>query len=88
MDTDIIVKVTAEGQLELPPEIQRQIKPGDEYRISVTEDSIIFKKKKKPLTWTELSRRIEELGTDPNQPTLQEISEMVKEVRRERRSQK
>ncbi|WP_293136693.1 hypothetical protein [Okeania sp. SIO3I5] len=28
-------------------------------------------------------KRIEELGADRNQPSLQEISEMVKEVRRE-----
>ena len=83
MDTDI-VKVTPEGQLELPSEIQAQLRPGDEYKISMTEDSIVFKKVQKPLTWAELSWR-EQLGSDPNQPTLQEISEMVKEIRQERR---
>lgn len=84
MDTDI-VKVTPEGQLELPFEIQTQLRPGDEYKISITEDSIVFKKVQKPLTWAELSWRIEQLGSDPHQPTLQEISEMVKEIRQERR---
>lgn len=83
MDTEIIVKVTADSQLELPPEIQAKLRPGDKYKASVAEDSIVFKKVQKPLTWTELSQQIEELGSDPNQPTLQEISEIVKEVRQE-----
>ncbi len=87
MDTDFVVKVTPLCQIELPSEIQAQLHPGDEYKVSVTEDSIVLKKIQQPLTWAELSRRIEELGPDPNQPTLQEISEMVKEVRRERSSQ-
>jgi bifunctional DNA-binding transcriptional regulator/antitoxin component of YhaV-PrlF toxin-antitoxin module len=87
MDTDLIVKVTPEGQIELPSEIQAQLRPGDEYIVSVAQDSIVLKKIQKHISWADLSRRIEELGPDPNQPSLQEISEMVKEVRRERRSQ-
>ncbi len=46
----------------------------------------MLKKIQQPLDLNEWFRQIEELGSDPNQPTLQEISEMVKEVRRERRS--
>ncbi len=87
MDTDLIVKVTPEGQIELPSEIQAQLRPGDEYIVSVAQDSIVLKKIQKHITWADLSQRIEELGPDPNQPSLQEISEMLKEVRRERRSQ-
>ena len=86
MDTDLIVKVTPEGQIELPSEIQAQLRPGDEYVVSVAEDSIVLKKIQKSLELDEWFQRIEELGPDPNQPTLQEISEMVKEVRKERRS--
>lgn len=86
MDTDFVVKVTPEGQLEVPSEIQAKLRPGDEYIVSVTKDSIVFKKIQQSLDLNEWFRRIEELGPDPNQPTLQEISEMVKEVRRERRS--
>ncbi len=33
METDILVKVTAEGQLELPAEIQAKLSPGDEYMV-------------------------------------------------------
>ncbi|MBR8835214.1 MAG: AbrB/MazE/SpoVT family DNA-binding domain-containing protein [Stigonema ocellatum SAG 48.90 = DSM 106950] len=86
MDTDFVVKVTPEGQMELPSEIQAQLHPGDEYKISVTEDSIVLQKIQKPLDLNQWFQRIEELGSDPNQPTLEEINEMVKEVRRERRS--
>ncbi|BAZ20457.1 hypothetical protein NIES4073_13330 [Kalymmatonema gypsitolerans NIES-4073] len=86
MDTNLIVKVTPEGQIELPSEIQAQLRPGDEYVVSVAEGSIVLKKIQKSLELDEWFQRIEELGPDPNQPTLQEISEMVKEVRKERRS--
>lgn len=47
-----------------------------------TEDSILFKKIQKPLQFSKLRRRVEALGLDPEQPTLEEISEMVREVRR------
>jgi hypothetical protein len=86
VDTSIIARVTAQGKLEIPPEVLAKLQPFAEYEVSVTEDEIVFKKIRKPLTWDELSRRIEQLEPDPNQPSLQEISEMVKEVRRERRS--
>lgn len=86
METDILVKVTAEGQLELPAEIQAKLSPGDEYMVTITEAEIVMKKIRKPLTWSELSQIIEESEPDPDQPSLEEISEIVKEVRRERRS--
>ncbi|MBW4479583.1 MAG: AbrB/MazE/SpoVT family DNA-binding domain-containing protein [Tolypothrix brevis GSE-NOS-MK-07-07A] len=86
METDILIKVTAEGQLELPAEIQAKLSPGDEYMVSITEAEIVLKKVRKPLTWNELSQILEESEPDPNQPSLEEISEIVKEVRRERRS--
>ena len=74
-----------EGELELPDEIKAQLRPGDEYQVSLREDSIVLKKIQKELDIKEWFRRIEELGPDPNQPTLEEISKMVKEVRREKR---
>jgi hypothetical protein len=86
VDTGITARVTAQGKLEVPLEVLAKLQPFAEYEVSVTEDEIVFKKIRKPLTWDELSQRIEKLGPDPNQPSLQEISEMVKEVRRERRS--
>ncbi len=87
MDTDNIVSITTDGKLELPAKIQRQIKPGS-YKVSMKEDSIILEKIQPPLDLNNWFRRIEELGPDPNQPSLQEISEMVKEVRRERKFDK
>ncbi len=87
MDTDNIVSITTDGKLELPAKIQRQIKPGS-YKVSMKEDSIILEKIQPPLDLNNWFRRIEELGPYPNQPSLQEISEMVKEVRRERKFDK
>ncbi len=78
-----IVSITKNRQLELPPEIQAKLNPGDEYMIWETGDSILFKKLQKPLQFSELRRRVEALGPDPAQPTLEEISEMVREVRRQ-----
>jgi hypothetical protein len=43
-------------------------------------------KQQDTLTWEELSQRIEAAGVDPDRPSLQEISEIVKEVRKSRRA--
>ncbi|NEP77555.1 MAG: hypothetical protein F6K17_04895 [Okeania sp. SIO3C4] len=47
MDKDNIVSITADGKFELPTKIQRQIKPGDRHKVSITEDSIDISKNKK-----------------------------------------
>jgi hypothetical protein len=82
MTTDTIVKITADKNIELPPEIQDQLTPGQQYKIYLSEDKIILEKVEKTLTWAELSQRIESQGEDPNQPSLEEIGQMVKEVRK------
>lgn len=43
-------------------------------------------KQQDTLTWEELSQRIEAAGVDPDRPSLQEISEIVKEVRKSRKT--
>ncbi|MEH2452978.1 hypothetical protein [Nostoc sp.] len=68
------------GEIELPDEIKAQFGPGDEYQVFLIENSIVLKKIQKELDIKEWFRRIEELGPDPNQPTLEEISKIVKEV--------
>ncbi len=79
----MIVKVTDDGKLEIPSELLEKLKPLTEYEVSVTEDEIVFKKIRQPLTLKELRRRVQEAGLDSNQPTLEEISQIVKEVRQE-----
>ncbi|MBN3951505.1 MAG: hypothetical protein HWQ38_35560 [Nostoc sp. NMS7] len=79
---DFVIKVMPKGELELPDEIKAQLRPGDEYEVSLIEDSIVLKKIQKDLDIKEWFRIIEELSPDPNQPTLEEISKIVKEVRR------
>ena len=77
------VSVTSDRQLELPSEIQAMLQPGDEYVIFQTEDTLTFKKVSRPITFAEMTTRINALGVDPEEPTLQEISQMVREVRHE-----
>ncbi|MBD2132774.1 MAG: hypothetical protein ACKO9I_22520 [Sphaerospermopsis kisseleviana] len=84
MTTKLIAKVTSEGKLEIPPEILQQLQPESEYEITVTERSIILEKKSN--STVDLDKFLEELDQlepDPEQPTLEEISEIVKEVRQE-----
>lgn len=84
MDTNIIARVTAQGELEIPPEILTQLQPFTEYEVSVTADEIVFKKISTPtVDLDEFLQRLEKLEPDPNQPSLQEISDIVKEVRQE-----
>ena len=85
MEANAVVEVTPEGKLDLPPEIQHRIKPGDRYRVSMTDNSIVFEKIPQSVDVDEWFQHIEELGPDPDQLSLEKISDLVKEVRRERR---
>lgn len=78
-----IAKVTSEGKLEIPPEILQQLQPLTEYEILVTENEIKLTKTKKKLSLDELFQRIDKTEPDPDEPSLEEISEIVKEVRQE-----
>ena len=40
------------------------------------------------ITLDEIRRRVKEAGEDPNQPTLEEISQIVKEVRKNNENKK
>ncbi len=83
MKTKLIAKVSADGKLEIPSEILAQLQPLSEYEIIVTENEIKLTKTKQKLTLNELFQLIDEAQPDPDQPTLAEISEIVKEVRQE-----
>ena len=87
MTVELLTKVTPEGQLELPPEVRERLQPGDEYQIVLTDNQIVLNKVGLQLTWDELSRRIEEQEPDPNQLSMEEVCEIVKEVRQEMRGQ-
>jgi len=54
----------------------------DEYKIVITKNAIVLEKVTKPEVDIDgFLEEIEELEPDPNQPSLEEISEVVKEVR-------
>jgi len=78
-----IARVTAEGTLEIPLEILKQLQPLTEYEIALTENEIKLTKTQPKLTLDELWQRVDEAGQDPEQPSLEEISQVVNDVRQE-----
>ncbi|MEG4027931.1 MULTISPECIES: hypothetical protein [unclassified Microcoleus] len=84
LKSNITVPVNADGKLEIPAEIEAQLKPGDRYAVTVTGDSIVFQKIA-GFDWEEWERRRESLPPDPNPMTMEEICEIVREVRRDKR---
>ncbi|MHC5613059.1 MAG: hypothetical protein ACYTXA_19165 [Nostoc sp.] len=42
MQTDPIIIVTDEKQINLPAEIESQLIPGDEYRVMIKENCIVL----------------------------------------------
>lgn len=83
--SNITVAVSRDGKLEIPAEIESQLKSGDKYTVTVTEDSMVFQKVKIDFDWEELRRRRESLPPDPNPMTIEEICEIVREVRHEKK---
>lgn len=86
LKSNITVPVSAGGKLEIPAEIESQLKPGDRYTVTVTADSIVFQKVV-GFDWEEWERRIEAASPDPDELTMEEICELVREVRREKGSE-
>ncbi len=86
VETGIIVTVSADGKLELPPELQAQLKPFTRYEVFMANDEIVLKKIPKSSAWLALSARINSEEHDLEQPSLEEITEIVKETRRLRRA--
>jgi bifunctional DNA-binding transcriptional regulator/antitoxin component of YhaV-PrlF toxin-antitoxin module len=76
-----VLQVTAQGQLELPPEISSELQPGDEFVIWQEEDTIVLKRLQKSQDFSQLWQKIDELGDDPEQPSIEELTAMVKKVR-------
>ncbi|MDZ8184670.1 MAG: hypothetical protein RMX96_07455 [Nostoc sp. ChiSLP02] len=83
MNAISIAKVIADRNLEIPSKVLEKLEPCTEYEVSVTENEIVFKKTNHRLTLKALRQRVTQAGSDPNQPTLEEISQILKEVRQE-----
>jgi len=86
--SNITVAVSPDGKLEIPAEVESQLKSGDKYTVTVTEDSIVFQKMKAGFDWEEFRRRRDSLPPDPNPMTIEEICEIVWEVRHEKKSER
>jgi len=80
--------LTFTTDIEEMQKLQAELEASDQYEVSVTSNEIIFKKiSPNVLSWEDLSQRIDAAGEDPEQPSLQEISEIVREVRKSRRAE-
>lgn len=86
LKSNITVPVNPDGKLEIPAEIEAQLKPGDRYTVTVTADNIVFQKVA-GFDWEEWERRVEAASPDPDELTMEEICELVREVRHEKRSE-
>lgn len=82
MNTTITINFTPEGKLELPPEISQIFSEGEQYSVQINSDTISFKKVPK-FDWNQWKKSLEEAEDDPEQPTTEEICEIIREVRRE-----
>ena len=81
--------LTFTTDIEEIQKLQAEFESSDRYEVSVTQNEIVFKKiSPNVLTWEDLSQRIEATGEDPEQPSLQEINEIVRDVRKSRRAEK
>ncbi len=86
LKSNITVPVNPDGKLAIPAEIEAQLKPGDRYTVTVTADNIVFQKVA-GFDWEEWERRVEAASPDPDELTMEEICELVREVRREKGSE-
>ncbi len=82
MQTIITVNVTPEGRLELPPEISQIFCDGEQYSVIVNTDTISFQKVSQ-LTWDQLRKKREQIESEIEDITTEEICEIVREVRQE-----
>ncbi|WP_017295378.1 hypothetical protein [Geminocystis herdmanii] len=82
METTITVTFSDEGKLELPSEISQIFSDGEQYSVITKDDTVIFQKVPK-FDWDDWEKRLDEAGDDPDKMTIEEICEIVREVRRE-----
>jgi bifunctional DNA-binding transcriptional regulator/antitoxin component of YhaV-PrlF toxin-antitoxin module len=78
-----VISITSDRQLEIPAEIQETLQPGDEYMIWQSGDTILLQKVQKPLSLSDLRAKVEALGADPEEPTLEELSQIIREIRQQ-----
>ncbi len=78
----MIISVTADRQFLVPLEVQDLLQPGEEYELKLTQDGMIFKKVQHFENFDRLMEKVDAVGNDLNEPSLNEISELVKSVRR------
>lgn len=86
----LTITVTPEKTLELPPELQARLNPGEQYLVSITEETITLTKARltqfPTFDWQKWEAKLEAEGDDSEQLSTAEICDIVREVRRTRKS--
>jgi hypothetical protein len=49
----------------------------------MTDDASLLKKVEKPMAIADIRAKVQALGSDPNEPMLEELSQIVDEVRQQ-----
>ena len=78
-----VVSVNDQRQIDLPEDILQTLNPGDEYLVWQTGDSILLQKIQKPSAFDALLAKVDTLGTDPDQLSMDDLTALVKDVRRQ-----
>jgi hypothetical protein len=78
-----VVSVNDQRQIDLPEDILQTLNPGDEYLVWQTGDSILLQKIQKPSVFDALLTKVDALGTDPDQLSMNDLTALVKDIRRQ-----
>ncbi|MFH7241359.1 MAG: hypothetical protein ACHWZW_00775 [Spirulina sp.] len=78
-----VVSVNDQRQIDLPEDILQTLNPGDEYLVWQTGDSILLQKIQKPSAFEALLAKVDALGPDPDQLSMDALTALVKDVRRQ-----
>lgn len=79
----IIVEVNESREIRLTADMAEKLQIGDRYQVVTTSEEIILKKIEAPLVnLDQFFDSLEQMPPDPEELSLQEISNLVKEVRR------
>ncbi|MBP0009513.1 MULTISPECIES: hypothetical protein [unclassified Roseofilum] len=86
----LTITVTPEKTLELPPEVQARLNPGEQYLVSISEEAITLTKAKSiqspAFDWQKWEANLETQADDSEKLSIEEICEIVREVRQNRKA--
>jgi hypothetical protein len=86
---DFLGRVEKAGEIKLPTIMTQKLKPNTDYLVTqVTTDDISLEKVRSSSSLDDLFAKMDEIGDVPDQMSMAEICQIVKEVRREQAKKK